>query len=360
MENPNEEEDTMRRTTLIVAVTIGLALLVAVPAVGMAAMSGSGSADQAANETAPGERLSAVVGVQEAEIEAGLEHRSFRIRLQQAGSQVEQADAVSEQVRDVGAQIGALEERKAELEAMLEDGEISLGRYRAEMAQIAAEIETLESLSNQSARAASDLPVELLEKRGVNTTAIRTLQERASELSGPEIAEIAQDIGGGPPEELGPPVNQTRGANNGTGPPGEGEGPPGDDPPGEDPPGDDPPGDDPPGDDPPGDDPPGEDPPGDDPPGDDPPGDDPPGDDPPGDDPPGDDPPGDDPPGDDPPGDDPPGDDPPGDDPPGEDPPGEDPPGDDPPGDDPPGDDPPGNDPPSDSVSGIQFSTLQA
>ena len=253
MENPNEEEDTMRRTTLVVAVTVGLAVLVGVPAVGMAAMSGSGAADQAANETAPGERLSGVVGVQEAEIEAGLEHRSFSIRLQQAASQAEQADAVSEQVSDVEARIEALEERKAELEVMLEDGEIDLGRYRAEMAQIAAEIEALEALSNQSARAASDLPVELLEDRGVNTTAILTLQERASELSGPEIAEIGRDIGGGPPDELGPPINQTRGANNGTGPPGEGEGPPDEDPPGEDPPGDDPPGDDPPGDDPPGD-----------------------------------------------------------------------------------------------------------
>ena len=93
MENPNEEEDTMRRTTLIVAVTIGLALLVAVPAVGMAAMSGSGSADQAANETAPGERLSGVVGVQEAEIEASLEHRSFSIRLQQTASACSACDA---------------------------------------------------------------------------------------------------------------------------------------------------------------------------------------------------------------------------------------------------------------------------
>ena len=340
--NGDKEEDTMRRMTLIGVVAIGLALLVTVPAVGMATLSDSGAAEQASNATAPGERLAGVVGVQQAEIEAGLEHRAFNIRLQRAASESEQADTVSEQVRDVETRIEELEQRKDELEAMREAGEISEGRYRAEIARVATQIEALETLSNQSARAAGELPAELLEERGVNVTAIQTLQERANELSGGEVAEIARDIGGGPPEDLGPPVNQTRGPDNETVPPGQGDDTPGDDPPNEDPPGDDPPNEDPPG----------EDPPGDDPPGDDPPSDDPPGDDPPGDDPPGDDPPSDDPPGDDPPGDDPPDDDPPGDDPPGDDPPGDDPPGDDPPGDDPPGDDPPGDDPLDDEYSG--------
>ena len=282
----------MRRKTLIVAVTLGLGLLTAVPAAGVTTMGDAGTDTQpetSTNVTAPGERLAGVVGVQGEELEAGVEHNAFEIRFARAASADEQADQVSERVSDVQQRLSALEERKAQLQERRESGEISEGRYRAEIAEVAAQVGSLQELNNQSVRAAGELPAELLEQRGVNTTAIRTLQERASELSGGEVSEIARDIAGGPPDEVGPAVNQT-GPGNDTGPGDDdrpGDGPPGDDPPGDDPPGEGPPGDDPPSDDPPSDDPPGDDPPGDDPPGDDPPGEDPPGDDPPGDDPPG-------------------------------------------------------------------------
>jgi hypothetical protein len=254
MDKQAEGETEMRQLTRVVAVTIGLALLLAVPAVGMAALGGAGSDEQAAsNETAPGERLAGVVGVQQSEIEAGLEYRSFEIRLTQAASRDEQAETVSEQITDIEARIEGVEGRMQTLAERREAGEISEGRYRAEVARVAAQIEALEALADQSQRAAGKLPAELLEQRGINVTAVQTLRERADELSGREVEEIAREIGGGPPEELGPPVNRTRGPDNETAPPGEGDDPPGDDPPGDDPPGDDPPGDDPPGDDPPGD-----------------------------------------------------------------------------------------------------------
>ena len=206
-------ETEMRRPTLVVAVTIGLALLLAVPAVGMATLGDAESDEQAAsnetvpNETAPGERFAGVVGVQQSEIEAGIEHRSFEIRLMQATSQDEQAETVSDRITDVETRIAELEKRKQTLEKRREAGEIGEGRYRAEVARIAAQIEALKTLADQSQRAVRKLPAELLEQRGINMTAVQTLRERADKLSGREVREIAREIGG-PPDELGPPISR--------------------------------------------------------------------------------------------------------------------------------------------------------
>jgi hypothetical protein len=326
----------MRQTTLVVAVLVGVALLVAVPAVGVAAMGDLGTGSQAETDAAPGEQLAAVVGVQEVEISADIEQRAFDLKFDRATSTDEQVATVGDRVRDVGERIDALEQRKAELNDRLAAGEISPGKYQAEMTTVVAQGETLKQLNEQSARAVNRIPPEQLVNRGINRTAIQTLQDRANNLTGPEVASIARNITGGGSGSIGPPADVP---GNGSGPPiddpGNGTGPPIDDPGnGTGPPIDDPGnGSGPPIDDPGN----GTGPPGDGPPGN--------GTDPPGDGPPGN---GTDPPGDGPPGN---GTDPPGDGPPGN---GTDPPGDGPPGDGPPGNGtgPPGGGPPGDDTSG--------
>jgi len=103
---------------------------------------------------------------------------------------------VKGQLDDVEQRLGALEQREAELDEARENGSISEGRYRAEMSEVAAQTETAKRLANQSGTVSQSLPATVLEERGINATAIQALQDRAGNLSGPEVAEIARTIAG--------------------------------------------------------------------------------------------------------------------------------------------------------------------
>jgi len=221
----------MRARTTLVAVALVVASMAAVPATGLAA-----SGDQATdayqtddgtttNETedgnasvAPGERLSGVVGVQEAELEGEVYGRAFGLRVARAATNDSKAGVVGEQVQDLKQRLDGLRERKQELNESRANGSVSEGRYRAEVAELAARTKTVKELANRSENASQGLPAELLESKGINATAIQTLKDRASELSGPQVAKIARSIGGpgaapgdrGPgdrPGQAGPPGN---------------------------------------------------------------------------------------------------------------------------------------------------------
>jgi hypothetical protein len=149
------------------------------------------------NETVePGAQLSGVVGVQEAELNGDVEERAYGIRIAQANSSDAKAAVVAEQLNRSEQRVAELEERRAELEAARDNGSISNGQYRAQVAQLHAESQTVQRVNNQTNETASELPAETLEANGVNVTAIRTLSERASELSGPETASVARSIAG--------------------------------------------------------------------------------------------------------------------------------------------------------------------
>lgn len=185
----------MRRPALLATVGVALFVVVAIPAAGLTAVAGTADAGQEA-ETAPGERLSGVVGIQEVELAGDLEQRTFGITVAQAASQDAQAGAVAEQLGTVEQRLAALEERRNQLEQQRESGEISEGRYRAEMARVAASSQTANQLANQTSRAAEQLPARLLEEHGVDSEAIQALKERARELRGGDVADIARDIAG--------------------------------------------------------------------------------------------------------------------------------------------------------------------
>lgn len=207
----------MNRTA---AITLALVTLVAAVGVGPAAALGAGDAGtatavDAGNETnesdvEPGAQLSAVVGVQEAEVDGDIESRAFGHAVANAASNESKADVVADQVKRNEERLDDLEERKAELQEQHEAGNISEGKYKAGMAKIAAETATIQRTTNQSANASEEFPAELLEERGVNASAIRTLSDRASELSGGEVSEIAKRIAGertgqagGAPDDVG-------------------------------------------------------------------------------------------------------------------------------------------------------------
>ena len=203
----------MRPRTILVA----LALVVGMAAVPIAGLAATGDvlADQHENSTenadgnanvAPGERLSGVVGVQEAELEGEVDELTFGIRVAQAATNESRADVVADQLADIEQRLNETEQRKQALEQARANGSISEGKYRAEVAELAARTQTAKELTSESANASQGLPADLLESKGINVTAIQTLQERAEQLTGPEVAEIARSIAGNAaPVEAGPP-----------------------------------------------------------------------------------------------------------------------------------------------------------
>ena len=194
----------MRRTTpALIAIMLVVSALTAFPMAGLAAQTTESTATPTENATAdenatiaPGEQLSGVVGVQDAELEGEVQSRAYGIKVANASGNDSRAAVVAEQLGDIETRLAELEQRRQTLDEARENGSISEGQYRARVARVAAETQTVERLANQSNVTAQDLPAESLEAKGINATAITTLSERANELSGPEVAEIARSIAG--------------------------------------------------------------------------------------------------------------------------------------------------------------------
>lgn len=211
----------MRRTAQIVTVALLVAAVAMVP---VGALAADGSVAQQDNSTdaqtptergnasenavAPGERLSGILGVGQAELENEVDSRSFGLAVARAASDDAKADVVGEQLDDVEQRLDDLEQRKADLAAARENGSLSEGAYRARMAEVAAELEGAERVANQTANESAGLPADLLEQKGINASAIQTLKDRANELGGQEVAEIARAIAGSSvgtaPDHAGP------------------------------------------------------------------------------------------------------------------------------------------------------------
>lgn len=184
----------MKRTSILVALMVVVGM-VAVPAVGAVAQQNS-ETENDVDETSPGERLSGVVGVQQAEFDGEIERNAFTIALDRADDNATKASHIAEKLNETEARLSELDERKAELDEQRANGDITEGQYRAQTAKMATEVETQKQQLNQSNATASELPAETLEENGVNVTAIGTLMDNANELSGDEVSEIARSIAG--------------------------------------------------------------------------------------------------------------------------------------------------------------------
>lgn len=203
-------EDAMARAWTI---TITIMLLISMIGTGPLAAAASDETHES-DDPAPGEQLAGVVEVQDAELDGELDQRAFGIAVATAANDSAKANVVADQMTDVEERLDELDQRKADLDEQREAGEISHGRYAAETAQLATEVDTAEQLLNASEQETDGLPAELLKERGVNASAIGTLQERADELNGPEVADIARSIAGNSsgaptgPDQAGPPMNE--------------------------------------------------------------------------------------------------------------------------------------------------------
>ena len=190
-------------TTLTV---LALVVIVSVGAMAMGAAAASSSSVESApavaeqtdeNENATaGERLSGVVAVQAAELDGEVDDRSYGIAVAGAATDEEAADVVAERLGDAEQRLDELEARLDELDQQRADGELTEGQYRAKVAGVAAERANVERSIDRSNETAERLPAELLTERGVDAERIGALSERANELGGPEVAEIARGIAG--------------------------------------------------------------------------------------------------------------------------------------------------------------------
>lgn len=185
--------------------------------------------DENASENAsvaPGERLSAVIGVEEEELEGELGSRTFGLKVAQAASNNSRlAEVVAEEYEETSERVAEIEQRKEALNESRENGSISEGEYKARMTVLAAQAQNAERQANMTANASEKVPAELLEEKGINASAIQRLQANASNLTGPEVAAIAQSIAGkgvgagmadekrpddaGAPEDRGGDANRT-------------------------------------------------------------------------------------------------------------------------------------------------------
>ncbi|MEF8973468.1 MAG: hypothetical protein V5A15_01150, partial [Haloarcula sp.] len=187
----------MRRATpVLLAVVLVASTLAAVPAATMAQETEAVTEQADESATPPGAQLAGVVSVQEVELDGEVQSRTFGIRVAQASTDNAKAAVVADQVNDSEARLTELRQRKQALTEARENGSMSEGEYRAKAAQLHAETKNVQRLAAETNETASRLPAEALEKKGVNAAAVRTLSQRASELSGPEVAAIAQGIAG--------------------------------------------------------------------------------------------------------------------------------------------------------------------
>jgi hypothetical protein len=207
----------MRRISIAtVAVLVLVGTVAAVPAAGLVQSSddGAASAQTAANESnasvAPGERLSGVVGVGEAELEGEVESRAFGLAVARADSDEARADLIAQKVNESRERVENLSERREQLREARENGSISQGQYAARIAELAARSDNVQRTANDTANASEGLPAELLESKGVNASAIQQLRDNARNLTGQEVAEVARSIAGERPEQA------DRGADRGT------------------------------------------------------------------------------------------------------------------------------------------------
>ncbi|PSQ16464.1 hypothetical protein BRD00_10765 [Halobacteriales archaeon QS_8_69_26] len=165
---------------------------------GPSARSGDDRADgQASNgSVTAGQRLSGVVAVQDAEVAGEMGERAYAARIASTETDAAKAAVVADRLEDAADRLATLRDRKERLQKARENGSISDGEYRSRIARLAAEIRSVERLVNASERTAQGLPADVLAEKGVDADAIRTLRDEARDLSGPEVAEIAQSIAG--------------------------------------------------------------------------------------------------------------------------------------------------------------------
>lgn len=212
------------------AVTVAVVLAVLAGSVPAAATLADGTPT---DDTQPGASFAGVVGVQGAEVDNEVANRSLERQFESARDNDSKASVVATEGERLQQRLEALEAKKERLRTAYENGTISKGKYKAQLAVVAADLRAVERRANHTAGVAERLPPEALRESGANASHIRGIAQQANRTGGGAVAEAARDVAGGgvgnglggPPPHAGPPEDD--GAPGGEGPP-DGAGPPDD------------------------------------------------------------------------------------------------------------------------------------
>lgn len=216
------------RSALLLTAALVAAMVALVPLGGLAAP-GQPAATDSNESIAPGQQVSAVVDVGQAELETDVAERSFGQAMATADSPDERATLVRERLQELDRDVNALEERLADLEEARQNGSLSEGAYRARVTGVAAQLQGQARLANATAAAGATLPADVLDANDVNVTAIEQLRQRAADMGGQDVADIARGIAGpNAGQPAGPPATVPGPMDGEPGPPGNGtdSGPP--------------------------------------------------------------------------------------------------------------------------------------
>lgn len=195
----------MNRTVALSVVAVLLASLFS----GLVVAQTTQTGDAAASPDAPGAQFAGVVSVQAAEVDTAVEVRTFEARLSNATTDEQRARIIAEQHAKNRKELDELRHHTDTLREKRRSGNFSEGEYRARMASVTAEINAVETLSNRSGSAASDLPQDTRERANVDVDEIRDVESDAENLSAASNATGPQNGGG--LRAPGPPENVTRG-----------------------------------------------------------------------------------------------------------------------------------------------------
>lgn len=206
---------TATRSVVCLVVLTTLGLLVAPVALAAAggssvATSTDGELSSVTNESAAspsmGEEISTFMQTNDVKTSSSVDERMFSAAFEDASPE-EQRALIASKTTDSAA---TLEELEAEYEALLEQrDELHPAEYNTRLTRLAVQLSALDSSLNVTEQRA--------EAVGADMSKVRELRANASELTGPEVAERAQQIAGvdpprGPPDHAGPTNNTTPGA----------------------------------------------------------------------------------------------------------------------------------------------------
>lgn len=188
--------------------TLGLiALVVLALTAGGASLAAAEDGDESAetdelNNLTVGEQISSVMSAQEAEVTSEIERHAFGQAIANADSDEERAEIIANRTEELKSDVDERLSDKEELRSEYKAGNISRAEYVSELAAHGVEAKHVNESVDEINETAGELPEELLEENGVNTTALNTLRNEAANMTGPEVAAVAQTIAGGAPIDI--------------------------------------------------------------------------------------------------------------------------------------------------------------
>jgi len=187
----------MRRTIpAVLALVLVVSTLAAVPVMGQQDTQAAETESNGTATAAPGASFAGAVGVQGAELNGDVQTRAYGVALDRANSSEARAAIVAERLNSTDDRLAELEARQQALDRARGNGSTGDAVYRARVAELYAEGQTVQRVLDRSNATVRGLPAEARAAHGLDASAVQPLSQRASELTGPETAAIARDIAG--------------------------------------------------------------------------------------------------------------------------------------------------------------------